>query len=550
MAKKKSNKQRVLRSDANIGNNSAEADDDYLFKCFVDHPALSQITDIDSAKMFISGRTGVGKTAFMRMIEKNQTSTSEIDLADLALGYVANSDIIQFLNALGVDLDIFFQTLWKHVFCIEYIRLRYNVRNSSDSKSWFASLCDYFRKDEAKKRALSYLSNWENKFWITMDENIKEITQKIESSIDAELSTEIKKFKGRAGYARSLSQEKRSALIARAKKIINADLLSELGKVLNLLAEFNATDKYNNQYYILIDRLDEKWVDDSIRYQLIRALIECLKSFRKIRNLKVVVTMRSDVLERIVQENNHAGFQREKYDDYFLKLKWDKEQLLSLVNKRISLLFRKQYSSDSVFFYDVFDRQVGTKDSFDYILERTLMRPRDVISFVNICLELSEGKNKVPQSAIRKAESEYSRIRLQALIEEWESAFPSLEVAFDLISKRGRNFKTEEIHNSEFVEDFILEVDDRINCTHDPVASLVKKSFDKKSPGSERKIPSQLLSEMYRIGAISLKLSPNDSFKHSHDNVPVIKSNLITEETKIRIHPMLQQALNVEIKTS
>ncbi len=543
MAKKSSSNPIVLRPDANIGNNSAEADDEFLFRCFVDHPALSIITDLESAKLFISGRTGIGKTALIRMIKKNKPDTSEIDLADLALGYVANSDIVQFLHALGLDLDIFFQVLWKHVFCIEYIRLKFSVTNSTESKSLFQSISSFFIGDDRKKVALKYLQKWEGKFWITMDENIKEITQKLESEINAELSTEIKKFKGSAGYARSLSNEKKSSITTRAKKIINSDLISDLGKVLDLLSNYDPKQKLNNEYFILVDRIDEKWVDDSIRYQLIRALIECLRSFRKIRNLKIVVAIRSDVLERVVIESTHPGFQREKYDDYFLRLKWDKSQLKSLINKRINFLFRKKYSSENVFFNDVFDRKVGNKDTFDFMLERTLMRPRDIISFVNICLHSAEGKNKVSQSIIRKAESEYSRIRLQALIEEWESAFPTLKVAFKTISEQGRKFQANNLHSKQFIEDFMLVVDDQFINSHNPICTIIKDAISK----NEHSIVSRyLLSELYRIGAVLLKISANEPYQHSHKDVPVIKPSSISEDTKIRIHPMLHPALNIE----
>jgi hypothetical protein len=544
MAKKNSNPI-ILRADANIGNSSAEADDEFLFECFVDHPALSALLDLESSKLFASGRTGIGKTALLRMIEKKNTSVSVIDLPELALNYVSNSDIIQFVSALGVDLDLFYQSLWKHVFCIEYIRLRYNVRNEKESKSLFDRIYSFFYKDDRKSTAIAYLKNWESKFWITMDENIKEITKKIEDRFDAEFSGEILKFKGRAGYARTLSAEKRSALIARVKKIVNANLLSDLSKVMDLLTEYEGDSKYRHPYYILVDRIDENWVDESIRYQLIRALIECLRSFRKIRNLKIIVAIRSDVLERVIQENTQAGFQREKYDDYFLRIRWTKEQLWTLVEKRINFLFRRKYSSENVFFYDIFDKKVGSQDTFDYIIERTLMRPRDVISFINICLSSSQGESRISQKTIRRAESEYSRIRLQALIEEWRSAYPSLAVAFRILSGRGQRFKPSDIATKEFIEEFMLEVDEEIESSSDPLVLAVKEYLKRGGPDMVLFVARILFAELYRIGAIGVKLASNESYLYSFRDVAVISSSAISNETKVIIHPMLHRALNV-----
>lgn len=535
----------VLRPDANIGNSSAEADDEFLFDCFFDHPSLSVLKDISSSKLFATGRTGSGKTALLRMIDKQSERVSQIDLSDLALNYVANSDIIQFLNALDIDLDLFYQTLWKHVLCIEFIRLRFEVDSSEKSKFAFSRILEIFSTDSRKKAALDYLKEWESRFWITMDENIKEITQKVENSLDSELSLEVEKFKGRAGYARTLSSEKKSALVQRAKKIINSEMLTDLSKVLDLLSEYDAKDKYFNSYYILIDKLDEKWVDDRIRFQLIRALIECLRSFRKIRNLKVVVSLRSDVLERAIQEGAHAGFQREKYDDYFLRIRWTKDQLWSVVEKRINFLFRRKYSSENIFFYDIFEKKVGAKDSFDYMIDRTLLRPRDIISYINICLSLSQGQDHVSVKTIRQAESEYSRIRLQALIEEWESSYPSIRIAFNLISSRGGRFKPSDISGKEFIEEFILEVDDKIESDHDPIAKHVKDYLKRGSPEKLLNTSRMLFSTMYRIGAGGLKLAPNEPYIYAYKDVSVVIPEAIASETKFMVHPMLHRALNI-----
>ncbi len=79
-----------------------------------------------------------------------------------------------------------------------------------------------------------------------------------------------------------------------------------------MLADLSDSDI--KSYYILIDKLDERWVDDSIRFKMIRALIDALKQFKKIRNLKIIADLRSDVLERVVQETGDLGFQREKFE--------------------------------------------------------------------------------------------------------------------------------------------------------------------------------------------------------------------------------------------
>ena len=113
----------VFSSNINIGQNGAENDDEFLFKCFIDHHALSELTDINNPTNFVLGSTGSGKTALLRMIEKNADNCQPFEVHEMAMNHITNSDVVQFLQSIEVDLSIFFQALWRHVICIEYIKL-------------------------------------------------------------------------------------------------------------------------------------------------------------------------------------------------------------------------------------------------------------------------------------------------------------------------------------------------------------------------------------------------------------------------------------------
>jgi hypothetical protein len=289
------------------------------------------------------------------------------------MSYVSNSDVLSFLHAIGADLDLMFQVLWRHVLCIEFIRLRFSVGDENVSRSTFAWIVDAFSRDARRQKAIAYLKEWEGKFWITMDQNIKELTEKIEKAVKLEVGAEVEKFKAGGQYDKRLSVDKKSELVARVRKIINAEQLTELANVVDLLGEL-VHDQQQEPYYILIDKLDENWVDVSVRFKLIRGLVESLKSFRKIRDLKILVSLRSDVLERVVQETKDLTFQREKLDDDFVHIKWTKPLLRQLVDTRIQQLFRSQYSGGVITFAHVFSNNVGIIDPFDYIVDRTLLR--------------------------------------------------------------------------------------------------------------------------------------------------------------------------------
>ena len=53
------------------------------------------------------------------------------------------------------------------------------------------------------------------------------------------------------------------------------------------------------------------------------------------------MVLRSDILERVVKDTKDLTFQREKFEDYFVKLNCSKHQLKELIQRRIGLLFKQ-----------------------------------------------------------------------------------------------------------------------------------------------------------------------------------------------------------------
>jgi len=541
MAKVKRTNPVILRRGMAIGTGNAETDDDFLFDCFVHHPAVEECTRIQSAGTILAGRTGSGKTAIIRFIETREDYATDLDPAEMSMSYVANSDALRFLNAIGADLDLLFQVLWKHVLCIEYIRLRWKVESEAKSVNVFERLVEKFNKDERKQRAINYLRDWEGKFWITMDQNIKEITEQVEKKLHAEFGAEIEKFKAGGQYDKRMSAERKSEIVIRARNIINADQLRELHGVIEMLAETARQDGVH-RCFILIDKLDEKWVDESIRFKLIRSLISSLRTFRALENLKILVALRTDILERVVQETSDITFQREKFEDYFIQIIWSKRDLRGLVDRRMRVLFRRQYTGKDVEFDDVFTHNIKNKDPFDYILERTRMRPRDVISFINECFSVADGNYEVTPNLIYRAEAEYARKRRDALEQEWRSAFPTLGAMLKFItSARNVGMEWTDLIGKSELDELALNICAAGKVDFDPIFDICQSViFDK--PNARTNFLRSVLAILYRTGVIGLKIRAEDRFLYSHTDEPLISADILGEETRIRIHPMLHGA--------
>jgi hypothetical protein len=289
--------------------------------------------------------------------------------------------------------------------------------------------------------------------------------------------------------------------------------------------------------------VDEKWVDERIKYQLIRSLMEALKSLRRIRHLKVIVAMRTDVLATVIAKSEQPGLQRDKYDDFIVDLEWGQKELRALVDKRVRYLYRRKYTKDNVLFSDIFSRQVSQKPAFDYMIERTLLRPRDIISFTNLALGAAQGKNEVPAKDIKDAEARYSKQRYEALTQEWIVAFPWLRDAFRILRVGATRFSVSAIPGA-LIEDFVaalLSEDTRNSEIH----RLAKRAVEAKGSGSMSVVVFEALAVLYRIGAVGLKLNANERYRYAYIDNATVNATDIDLDTKVHIHPMLQRALGV-----
>lgn len=535
----------LIQASDEIGNVDAEYDEKFLFDCFVYSKYFTECNDVNSPKSFIYGRTGAGKTAILKLIERKNDCSHIIDLTEISLDYISNSTVIQFLSGIGVSFDLFLQTMWKHVLCLEYIKLRFLVDNEQKSKNFFGNLSRKFSKDNTKQRALKYLEKYADKFWIDTDRVIRELTETFESQIQANAKAEIDKFSMDAGYSRKLSEERKIHLQARFKKFVSSDTLSELNRVMRLLKEYDAGSG-KPPVFILIDKVDEEWVEEDIKYKLIRSLIEAQRSFGKISDLKILVTIRADIFERVLQETMKPGMQREKFDDQLSQISWKPDQLKRLVDLRIRQMCKFKYEKTDVGFDDIFTHNVGQKDPFEYMLERTHYRPRDIISFVNSCLNFAEGKGEVGKRDITEAEKAYSTVRLEALKNEWVSALPAIYDMLELVSNRKAGFTVSELMCDDTVDSFILNLYEKSSFhKFDPVHQFVASNWSNLNSKVKSNLKKLVISEQYRVGVVSIKLKSGDRHYHSFKDTPIIAYNQIGSSSKVRVHPAYHIALNV-----
>ena len=350
-----------------------------------------------------------------------------------------------------------------------------------------------------------------------------------------------------AGASAKLAEEQKASMAQRAQEVVNSVQIAELSRVIDLLADHAFNDK-KSEYFLIIDDLDEKWVDEAIRFKLIRALIETIRVFRKIPSLKIIVALRADILERVYNETRDLGFQLDKHEGYVARLHWSEKDLLSLVNKRVQLLFKKRYTRENVFFNDIFVNKVGNIDPFRYLIDRTLMRPRDIIDFVNECLIKAEGRTEITAQHIRTAEQAYSLRRLGAIRDEWQSVHPNLSVGIGFLANKPEIITFADISAREIIEDIAIKIAEAPIKSSDEINTAATAVFDSATAPNVLRFAKLIISILYKVGLIGIKNEKNQAYNFCYKNSPTILEHQISEDCRIRIHPMFWRALNTRIQ--
>ncbi|MBY5658496.1 P-loop ATPase, Sll1717 family [Rhizobium leguminosarum] len=533
----------VYRQGVHVGEISAEDDDVFLAECFVAQDFYAQLLDMDSSKSIVLGRTGSGKTAVLKQIERTRADTIRIDPKEVAFDYISNSNILKFIIDIGCDVNLLFQLLWKHVFLSNSIKKYFKDRNSFET-----AIDNIFDRNNP---ARLYFERYQKTFWIEQDVIIKEISTGFEDKVSAGLESalgieKLAQIKSSLSASQSISGSEKREIQSRVKHAVSELQMRDMNRAIDALNELMSNKQ--RHFYILMDDLDLDWVDPGLQYKLIQSLIETIKNFRKLRNVKILLALRSDVYEKSVASIEYEGVQPEKYEGLITTLKWDRESLRTLLEKRISFMFKKQYSGrDNVKFYDVFPEKIRSSSGFEYLCDRTLLRPRDLIYFVNQILDKASGSTSISQKTVSDVEADYSRKRLDALKTEWRSVHPKIDAYISLLSRQTGKNEVRELVTRDRLLEICLEL-----AELEGTDKFKDECFEKASQYLKREnhrklfeLTACIISVLYKIGAIELKLTKQETFYASFRNDAVIDPVQITDDASYRVTPMLWRALGI-----
>jgi len=305
---------------------------------------------------------------------------------------------------------------------------------------------------------------------------------------------------------------------------------------MDFLNEILLVDR-QKKYYIIIDKLDEEWVEDKLRFKLIRGLIENSLEFTRLTNVKVIVALRKDLLDRVYRFTRDPGFQEEKYMDSSIDLLWSNEDLVKILDRRIDKLVRSQYTKQKVTHNDllrpVYQGKKKTR-AVEYMLSRSLSRPRDLIQFFNICIALSDGKPMIDANTLLQAEGNYSRDRFRALVDEWVGVYPNLGLLAQILRNKNPVFRLKDISFNELEEHCLQSATSAGVLAGEDLELMSRLLEDKIAIDVYR---NNIFLLLYKVSLIGIKTNQAMPVSWSHRQGAIISINEIEDDSKVFIHP-------------
>ena len=173
----------------------------------------------------------------------------------------------------------------------------------------------------------------------------------------------------------------------------------------------------NAEIVILIDKVDEIWDDtEESKFTISGLLRSVLILNESLPMTKVMVFLRSDIFDTLKFHDIDKLNNRDE------RLTWSETDLKQLIENRVRIsanLNSRQVTED--IWEQVFEKFVNDQHSFQYVVRRTLRRPRETIQFCTRALRIAQDSQheKISADDILSAEIQYSTEKLRDLASEF-----------------------------------------------------------------------------------------------------------------------------------
>lgn len=462
-----------------------------LMNYFLDTPQYRQA--VNGVKQIFVGRKGAGKSAIFRALEEELRNRQSAILVG-----IAPTDF-QFERLTGLAVDQYsalnhafvFQTFWRYVLFTEILRTisnRYMHFVQSSTAPHVSRILAFIQDEES----------------ILEEDFATRALQKLDA-LDR-IPT---------GLTNLDTQAQLETILQKAR-------MNQIEKDLQRLAK-------DYPIYVLIDDIDKYWNPAYIEsVQLLLGLVnETQHLYNRFRgDARVAFFMRQDIFDVL------RRFDEELVKRNISTLRWDELELLQLIAERIRFTANSYTDeNDEDIWRSILPPSVGGMDGWRFIVERTLMRPRDMLQYCQLSIEAAQRRkhDTVFDTDVLAAEKQYSEYMFEALRLEYKPVYPELDnILFEFSQWHVRSTIGETL---EFLQMNVLSKSDYKGlewiqtCNNDPM---------------------KLLEILYAIGFLGIEDRDRRLKFFSFEQTFSEAKRLCGEHPWINLHPAFRKALYLD----
>lgn len=391
--------------------------DDLLESCFEEHEAYRGIVSLE--KMMVIGKKGSGKTSIYKKMLSIQEPTKFVRGQNLS-SYPWHYHTMQVEQKVPEQNK--YLNSWKYLILLELAKIIINDDASIQYLPEGQEHIDVLRKFLIDTYGSSN-PDLSNTFTATKKVKIKNLISF--------------KYKGTELGTQLPFEEVEMKDLPTVIYEINKNIMFHVLEALNP----------EHFYYICFDELDLGFEKNDDYYFMIIGLIKAAKELfygahDNSKRLNICIFLRDDIYDLLKFEDK-----RKVTQNLVVKIEWDTARvnntLKSLMEKRFTELL-KENENEIVKWEDIFDnkRINGNNTKYDYILDFTCHRPRDIIDFCNIILfnykQRNAMENKFLNEDIINAKEEYSENFLEEFEDEIHKHLVDFDMYLDIIKRIGK----------------------------------------------------------------------------------------------------------------
>jgi hypothetical protein len=357
------------------------------------------------------GRKGSGKSAICLTLKSSLESQNRVAL--VTPDEISAEEIRRFSLA-GITPESSKELIWRYVFAVQISKYMLKLATNQATKDAGVqkhSVCiKRFLTDNGEIEELSSTS----RFW------------RIVERLKGELSFEA--FSVKVKVAGEVKAPSSGAAATDQLDRLEAHLV-EIAKQLKLSSN-------SDKFYILVDQIEKVWSNEPESNSMVIGLLHASKRVAIAFDfVRCAVFLRTDIYEKVrFQEGD-------KFRGDEFRIAWDEKKLLDL-----ALVRAKASSSVTITAKDlwnhIFPSSIDGEKTPDFLVNLTLMRPRDIIQICNCSRDTAQqnGSSSITIEDINRAARVYSTWKLTDIQNEWSVNYPFLPDICLLLSNKSYVF--------------------------------------------------------------------------------------------------------------